>query len=168
MPDMHGDSRPYSTTEFTDAIINNLGRRSHGGVARLSSALNVPPARHDVGSVTVSSRHVMGADVFIETTEHPEAIVETITRVTAGSPLRFLSLANRGTTVFPRDVVLSDGATIGLVDHYRCRFVVRERGDVTDTALLDLLRRIGERYSWMHVEKLQQFDGVDAFSKAQG
>jgi isocitrate dehydrogenase len=40
--------------------------------------------------------------------------------------------------------------------------------DVTDAQILDLLQRISSTYRWVHVEKLQRFDGKDAFSKAQG
>jgi isocitrate dehydrogenase len=34
--------------------------------------------------------------------------------------------------------------------------------------ITDLLARIGASYSWMHVEKLQRFDGKDAFERPQG
>ena len=167
-PDMHGDSRPYSTTEFTDVVIGNLGKRSHVGALRESRALKVPPSSPDVRAVPASTRHVVGVDLFVETTEHAEALAESLERLATKSPLRLVSLANRGMTVFPRDDALYGGEPVGLVDHYRCRFVVRERHDVTDADILDLLQRVGTRYVWMHVEKLQQFDGVDAFSKAQG
>ncbi|HXC25000.1 MAG TPA: NADP-dependent isocitrate dehydrogenase [Gemmatimonadaceae bacterium] len=161
--DMQGGSRPYSTTEFTDAIISNLGRHSSTAPARETKALKIPPASRDVGRVAVSSRHVIGVDVFIETTDHPDTIASALGQMTAGSVVRFLSLANRGATVYPQD-----GAPVGLVDHYRCRFLRDQHGDITDAEVLDLLQRVGSKYPWMHVEKLQQFDGVDAFSKAQG
>ncbi len=161
--DMHGDSQAYSTTEFTDAVIANLGRRTNRPAPRASQALHVQPATRDVGRTVVSSRHVVGIDVFVETIEQPDSVAETLERATVGSAVRFLSLANRGTTVYPQD-----GAPVGLVDHYRCRLLSRHTGELGDADILDALRRIGEVYPWMHVEKLQQFDGVDAFSKAQG
>jgi isocitrate dehydrogenase len=34
--------------------------------------------------------------------------------------------------------------------------------------ILDLLSRIGAVHRWMHVEKLQEFEGVAGFTKAQG
>jgi isocitrate dehydrogenase len=55
------------------------------------------------------------------------------------------------------------------VDHYRCRFLLRDgAGELDDAAILELLQRIGGRYRWMHVEKLQEFDGAQGFTKAQG
>jgi hypothetical protein len=42
----------------------------------------------------------------------------------------------------------------------------KNRGDtIGNSELLALLTRIGEMHTWMHVEKLQQFDGEDAFSR---
>jgi isocitrate dehydrogenase len=40
--------------------------------------------------------------------------------------------------------------------------------EVSDALALELLRRIGQRFRWMHVEKLQEFDGAPAFARAQG
>ena len=161
--DMRGDGRPYSTTEFTDAIIGNLGRHSHSAPVREATGVRVPPASREVARVAVASRRIVGVDVFIESTEHPEAIATTLGQLTANTPIKFLSLANRGTTVYPQD-----GAPVGLVDHYRCRLLGEANKEVTDAQVFDVLKRISEKYSWMHIEKLQQFDGVDAFSKAQG
>ena len=122
------------------------------------------PPSEGFAHVNVSRRHVVGVDVFLETTQSPEAIVDGLAKAIAGSPLHLLTIANRGTTVYP-----SSGTTnIALVDHFRCRFVGRDGADATDAQIMDLLQRISTTYSWMHVEKLQQFDGVDAFSKSQG
>ncbi len=41
-------------------------------------------------------------------------------------------------------------------------------GELSDEEVGDLLRRVGARYRWMHVEKLQAFAGEPAFTKAQG
>ena len=161
--DMHGDSHAYSTTEFTDAVISNLGRRSRTASSRDYRAVKVPKTPREVGHVDPVTRRVVGVDVFVESTDRPDAIAESLRGAVTGSRLDLLSIANRGTTVYPqRD------SNIGLVDHYRCRFVCRDAADVLDADILDVLQRVAKTYPWMHVEKLQQFDGVDAFSKAQG
>jgi hypothetical protein len=55
---------------------------------------------------------------------------------------------------------------VSLIDQYRCRFLSRDRNaDVGDSEILALLTRIGESAQWMHVEKLQQFDEEDGFSR---
>ena len=45
-------------------------------------------------------------------------------------------------------------------DHWRCRFIIREDpGDLWDEDVHQLLARISRRHTWMHIEKLQEFDG---------
>jgi isocitrate dehydrogenase len=57
---------------------------------------------------------------------------------------------------------------VSLVDHFRCRFVPRDSAsDLADADILSLLATIGGQYRWMHIEKLQEFDGKAAFSKSQ-
>lgn len=162
--DMRGDSAPATTTEFTDAVISNLGRRSRSAPARQGTGVAVSSPGKQVVAQRVHTRRVVGVDVFVESTDSPDALGEALTQLTAGCALRLLAVSNRGAIVYPATV-----SSISLVDHYRCRFVTSDAlGELDDAALLDLLRRISARYRWMHLEKLQQFDGVDAFSKTQG
>ena len=73
------------------------------------------------------------------------------------------AITNRGNTVYP----LTERA-VSLVDQFRCRFLLNDRNaDAGDPEILALLTRIGETSRWMHVEKLQEFDGEPAFSKSQ-
>jgi isocitrate dehydrogenase len=100
----------------------------------------------------------------VESTLLPDQLAKRLDSALNGAAVRLLNIANRGTTVFP----LTE-KPVGLVDHYWCLFVARKpEGEVPDTAILDLLQRLGTDHRWMHVEKLQQFDGVDGFSKAAG
>jgi isocitrate dehydrogenase len=56
-----------------------------------------------------------------------------------------------------------------MVDHYACRFLTREpAGDLSDDAVHDLLTRVSTRHRWMHIEKLQELDGEQGFTRAQG
>jgi isocitrate dehydrogenase len=56
-----------------------------------------------------------------------------------------------------------------LVDHWPCRFIAQNpQAEITDGDILQLLARISDHYTWMHIEKLQRFDGVEGFTKAQG
>ena len=61
------------------------------------------------------------------------------------------------------------GASADCVDHYRCRFVTRDgAADLADSILLELIGKISARHRWVHAEKLQYFDGIPAYTKAQG
>jgi isocitrate dehydrogenase len=163
--DMEGARPASSTTEFTDAVIANLGKKSRLAKPREFKRINVPPAQKEVGHVTVASRSVAGVDVFVESLDYPAQIGDALTRLAAGSGLELKVISNRGTAVWP-----DTGHGTSLVDAYQCRFVVSGpvEADVTDAQILDLLQRISSTYRWVHVEKLQRFDGKDAFSKAQG
>jgi isocitrate dehydrogenase len=163
--DMEGLRAASSTSEFTDAIIANLGKQSRLAKPREFQRINVPPAQQGVGHVAVASRSVTGVDVFLESLDYPAQIGDALTRLAAGSGLELKVISNRGTAVWP-----DTGHGTSLVDAYQCRFVVSGPvgGEVTDAQIMDLLQRISSTYRWVHIEKLQRFGGKDAFSKAQG
>jgi isocitrate dehydrogenase len=107
---------------------------------------------------------VIGADVFVETGDLPPVLGPTLETLAEGTALKLKMVSNRGTQVYP-----DKGTMIDCVDHYRCRFVLRDpQGELSDSQLLELLTRIGSKYRWMHIEKLQEFDGQPSYTKAQG
>ena len=162
--DMAGTDKAVSTTGFAEAVIANLGKRSSLAVEREHGHVKVPPMVESVERVRVKTRRVVGADVFVESLLMPGELGRAVEELVAGAPLQLAGIANRGTAVYPEVE-----AKVGLVDHYRCRFVARDAAkEVTDAQLIDLLQRMAPSLCWMHVEKLQQFDGEDAFSKSAG
>jgi isocitrate dehydrogenase len=159
--DMAGSAKPSSTTEFADAVISNLGRTSDVGVGRDFEVVRVAPRKEKVASVPVDERRVTGIDVYIESTLPPDELGDEMTALTANTSFSLQAITNRGNTVFP-----ATERVVSLVDHYRCRFMSKARStDVGDPEILSLLTRIGETHRWMHVEKLQLFDGDDGFSR---
>ena len=161
--DMAGTAEPSSTTEFTDTIIANLGRESSTSAARDFHAVRIAPMREEVSVVTASTRRVTGVDVFIESDLQPAALGESLGELVAATTLSLQNIGNRGNIVFP-----VTEQTVSLVDQYRCRFLARNRhADISDPEILSLLTRIGNTHRWMHIEKLQQFDGEDAFSRSR-
>jgi isocitrate dehydrogenase len=161
--DMMGVENPASTTEFTNAVISNLGKRSKLSPPREYKKVELPPAMPGVNVVTAASRRVGGVDVYIETDLEPAPLAKNLEELVKSSPLRLEMITNRGAMVFP-----SSGRRVSLVDHFRCRFVLADRkASLGDAEVLALLQSIGSRHRWMHVEKLQEFDGEPAFSKSQ-
>jgi isocitrate dehydrogenase len=161
------DVRPdgsVSTSAFTDRVIANLGRRSERWRVRdyrpmKSVAL---PAAPDF--VHAARRRTVGADVFVESALTPGQLGQHLDALVEGSPVRLKMISNRGTKVYS-----DNGAMTDCVDHWRCRFVARDAAvDVDDATLFDLLRRVAAAHRWMHLEKLQEFDGEAAYSRAQG
>ncbi len=159
--DMTGSAKPTSTTGFADAIIANLGKASSSTKKRDFRPVRLPPSSDRVSSVRVGRRSVTGIDVFIESSDSPSELAESLTDAAADTSFALHVVTNRGSTVFP-----ASDRTSSLVDHYRCRFMAKNRTvGVTNPEILRLLTRIGESHVWMHVEKLQLFDGEDAFSR---
>ncbi len=162
--DMPGTAKPTGTIEFADAIISNLGRESTSKGARDFRAVKIPAATSEVQVVKTQSRRVTGIDVFIESSLQPAELAEGLKDVVAGTTVSLQMIGNRGNTVYP----VEDDRSVTLVDQYRCRFMKQDRNDnLTNAEILSLLTKIGEEHIWMHVEKLQQFDGVDAFSRTK-
>lgn len=160
--DMRGETPACSTSEFVDIVISNLGKQSQTASSRDYQTFHIPKTSGTVGYVEATARHTVGIDVFVESTDMPLVLVDNIEAKLDGSPFKLLSVANRGTAVYP--ATASFGS---LVDHYRCRFVPVEGADVKESDVFDLLHRISSVYTWMHIEKLQQFDGVDKFSRSR-
>jgi isocitrate dehydrogenase len=161
--DMMGAQIPTSTTDFTKTVISNLGKRSKVSPPREYQKVDLPVSRLGVNVVPVKTRRVIGFDVYVESEVEPTVLAASLDGLAKSSALRLEMITNRGAMVHP-----SGDRRISLVDHFRCRFVARNADlDVADTDILALLATIGGTYRWMHIEKLQDFDGKAAFSKSQ-
>ncbi len=84
--------------------------------------------------------------------------------LTHDTNLSLKMVSSRGTKVFPPTGALTESG-----DHFRCRFIIKQDpGDLSDDDVHALLTRISRRHRWMHIEKLQEFDGELAFTRDQG
>ena len=161
--DMMGADKPATTTEFTRAVIANLGKRSKVSPPKDYKKVEMPPSHSGVNVVPAKSRRLSGFDVYIESDLDPENLAAGLELLAKPTPLKLEMISNRGAMVFP-----PSGRRVSLVDHFRCRFVVRDAAAALgEVEILALLGTIGARYRWMHVEKLQEFDGEPAFSRSQ-
>ena len=166
--DLTGDIAPEGQGAGTDAyvarVIANLGRES----GRVPTREYRPLAMKQWPAITwykaASTRELVGIDVFVESERDPRAIGITLQAAAEGSAFQLKMISSRGTQVWPET-----GGETFLVDHFRARFTFREppKGDAV-AEITDLLTRIGRQHRWMHLEKLQRFDGVEAYTKAQG
>jgi len=161
--DMMGVEKAATTTEFTRAVISNLGKRSKLSPPKEYRKVDLPPAQPGVNVVTAKSRRLTGVDIYVETDLEPKQLAADLEKLTQASPLKLQIITNRGAMVFP-----GNGRRVSLVDHFRCRFVLRDSATTFgDAEILSLLGTVGSRYRWMHIEKLQEFDGEPAYSKSQ-
>jgi isocitrate dehydrogenase len=161
--DVVGYEHGVSTSGFGSAIISNLGESVDGYTIRRGRPLAMPAPVADPVTVVPEQRRIIGTDVFVESGLMPPELGPALDALVSDLPVRLKMISNRGTKVYP------DGNTnIDVVDHYRCRFVLREEGELSRAVIRDLLARIEGSIDWVHIELLQEFDGQPAFTKAQG
>jgi isocitrate dehydrogenase len=162
--DVLGYGNGASTTAYTDTIIGNLGRRSERWTVREHRPLELPKLSDDIDYVKAASRAVVGLDVFVESPLGPSELGASLMELTHDTRLSLKLVSSRGTKVFP-----PTGAITDTVDHYRCRFITKESpGDLSDEDVHRLLVAISREHRWMHIEKLQEFDGELGFTRDQG
>jgi isocitrate dehydrogenase len=153
-----------TTSSFTDTVIGHLGKKSPHWKQKAHKPLELPRVSKSPVTVTVKSRRVVGIDLFIESGMNPSALGDDLKVIAEGTALDLKMISNRGTQVYP-----TGSARIDLVDHHRCRFVQRAKdADLTDQHITELVTKVGAKHRWMHIEKLQEFDGKAAYAKAQG
>jgi isocitrate dehydrogenase len=153
-----------STQQFTDAVVANLGCTPSTYRDREYRPLHVPTRKEVRGSPPPRSRRTVGMDVFVEGDMRSEELGRSLEQAAEGLPLRLKMISNRGTVVYP-----AAGGSTDCVDHWRCRFVLREGVSELGTGdVFDLLMRVGEVQRWNHVETLYEFDGEPGFTRAQG
>jgi isocitrate dehydrogenase len=163
--DVVGDEKAAGTKAFTEAIIANLGKSVPQWKAREVKPLKVPPAPGGSLSVATENRHVIGMDVFVEADKSAGDLGQVLGELAGSAGFKLKMISNRGTQVFP-----TRGAETDCVDHWRCRFIYSQpNGDVPldrVNQLLGSMQTAGLR--WMHLEKLQEFNGKAGYTKAQG
>ncbi len=162
--DVVGDAGAATTSAFANAVIANLGRTSDRYPARVRTPLQMPRLNLPPDLVKPETRRVVGLDVFVESALSPNELGPSIERAVDGSAVALKTISSRGTQVYP-----SAGAVTDTVDAFSCRLMQIDGGtDLTDDQTVDVLARVGAEHRWVHVEKLQEFDGVSGFTKAQG
>jgi isocitrate dehydrogenase len=161
--DIAGDEGgALSTTDFTDAVISNFGSRPQRWTPRQYKPLQLPSVPAEPDLVKEASRRVIGVDLFVESGLGPEQLGPSLERLAEGTPFRLKGISNRGTVVYP-----PTGAMTDCIDQWFCRFLAKN-GEPSDAEVFDLVQRVGAEHRWMHLEKLQEFHGEEAFTKAQG
>ncbi|MGA2976524.1 MAG: NADP-dependent isocitrate dehydrogenase [Spirochaetia bacterium] len=162
--DVMGDAGAASTTAFTEAVISRIGARPKQARVREYKPLKLPSLSPAPDYVRPARRRVVGVDIFVESTLAVEELGRSVGELLTGSALELKMIESRGTKVFP-----PTGAMTDTVDHYKCRLVLRAPGgDLGDADLINALQRVGAKHRWMHVEKLNEFDGAPGFTRAQG
>jgi isocitrate dehydrogenase len=105
-----------STSDFTDAIINNLGKTYSGFQDRLYQPLKLPHVSPAPDFVKVKSRLVAGVDIFIESALTPSQLGEKLEQVGESSSIGLKGISCRGVRVYP-----TSGPLMDATDLFCCR-----------------------------------------------
>jgi isocitrate dehydrogenase len=167
-----GDLSPrghgVGTAAFTEQVIANLGRTSNLP-SRNYKKLELQSWPKLTAHMEPGTRELVGIDVFLETGLGAEELGKTLEEVAQDTPFRLNGISNRGVQVYP-----PTGGQTFLVDHFACRFMLKTPIPLSQSTasgqpeISYLVQRIGAKFTWMHIEKLQRFDGKDAFERPQG
>jgi len=153
------------TAAFTDAIISNLGQAPASWSPHPYQPLEIPVANKGTVFAPAGTQEVLGMDVFTSFDGTASVLGGMLEEAATDTEFRLKMISNRGTQVYP-----DTGSHTDCVDHWRCRFMANHPGPALPLAainqLLERIERAG--ISWMHIEKLNRFDGENAFTMAQG
>lgn len=153
------------TRAFTANVIANLGKFPRGWQPKTHHPLRVPEASASIKVTPAQIIEVVGVDVFIEFDGSADVLGAHLEAATHHTAFKLKMISNRGTQVYP-----DNGNCTDCVDHWRCRFMIQPaQSDITSAQVGGLLHQIEEKgLRWMHIEKLNRYDGEDAFTRAQG
>lgn len=162
--------KKLSTTEFTDAVIDNLGQQpQHFTPVAYSTQQQslqdilahsipaVPPAK--------AQRDLVGVDIFIYHQPEIENIEKLASQVkhAIGTAFELLSISNRGTKVWPQG-----NPETFCCDHWCLRLMAKDgkTDHLTVSQLLAQLTAAGIEF--IKIENLYHFNGVARFARGQG
>lgn len=155
-------SSTLKTTEFTDIIIDNLGKKTDFWEPRVYKPIHMPKVKLPYPK---QPQEIVGLDVFLESEETIEKIASQLNELCSNSPFSLKMISNRAVQVYPA----TGGLLPDCVDQWRARFMLKDpSASISDKEMLCFIHDLSSRLSWMHIEKLFNVDGEPAFTKAQG
>jgi isocitrate dehydrogenase len=167
-----GDLSPrghgVGTAAYTEQLIANLGRTSNLP-SRNYQKIELKAWPELTAHTEPGTRELLGIDVFLETDMAAAPLGQALEAIAEDTPFRLSGISNRGVQVYP-----PTGGQTFLVDHFDCRFLLKHPITLDGSSangqpeISYLVQRIGAKFAWMHIEKLQRFDGKDAFERPQG
>jgi isocitrate dehydrogenase len=167
--DFGDKSKPsLSTTEFAQAIIENLGKKPTQPVNRnsaVSATFHLPQKPKQQKMMIGNARKtekIVGVDLFIQSEKTGLEIAQAIQKFNTAN-CELLMISNRGTQVWPTGSIFTE-----CVDQYRVRFETQNDSALTLSQMLRLSESVGNEFFVSSVEILRQFDGKAAYSLAQG
>src|SRR4051812_24499061 len=98
--DVVGYDRGTPTTAYTDAIIDNLGKRTENWAIRETTPIELPQLDPAPDYVRPKERAVVGLDVFVESPLPASELGASLMELTQDTKLSLKMISSRGTKVF--------------------------------------------------------------------
>jgi isocitrate dehydrogenase len=157
-----------NTTQFTEAIIDNFGKKPAVGAKEIVP--NKPgtpaPLKLEFNSMMVSKESenetIVGVDLFIESNEQPNVIAEKCKRH-GGVKFNLVSISNRGTQVWPTGSVYTN-----LVNQYNVRFESINDEPLNQPDVIGLYVSLSGNFKICSFELLNMWGDKKGYSLAQG
>ncbi len=150
-----------STSDFTDAVINNLGKSpSHLPAKTPASAERI---KIDLAPEDKISQQLVGADIYIDA--HAMTIAETAAIMENLHPhLQLYTISLKGLKVWPNAT-----ATAKADEYTCCRYIGYKDKGVTQDDIIELLSKAtAKKVAISTVQNLYNYGGNAGYSMAQG
>jgi isocitrate dehydrogenase len=156
-------TKRVGTQEFTDYLINNLGKTPQK-LKPVSYTNNSPIKIPTYKRPEPSVKKLVGVDVFVDWKGYNAAeLAEKLKEIeTNSTTLRMIT--NRGVKVWPNGF-----DETFCTDHWRCRFMSASSKECSPLEIVEILHHaIANDIDVIKTENLYEFDGVKGFSLGQG
>ncbi len=155
------------TKEFAQAVVERLGKKPQTLKAVSYKQEDVEEVYSETIVKERSDTHkdLVGVDVFLDWLKgSPEMLGESLSEV-APEGMQLVMVSNRGVKVWP-----GGKSETFCSDHWRCRFMSKNKGDViTHRDIIALLGRVEDAgFDFIKTENLCNFDGERGYSLDQG
>ncbi len=162
-------SKPaLNTTDFANAIIANFGKLPAQGAKPTWPNKPITPTTFKLDknplimSKEMEEEKIVGVDMFIESSEQPNAVAEKCLQHTLDL-FKLVTISNRGTQVWPKGSIFTN-----LVNQYRCRFESVGEVPLSQTDIIELYKRLAADFKVCSTEILNMWGDKKAYSLAQG
>src|ERR1700681_3154889 len=165
--DEGSSKQKVGTKEFARAVVDRLGKKpktlravtyNQGDVEQVCSE-TIVKERSD------TKKELVGVDVYLDWLNgSSDNLGDALTKITPGD-LQLVMISNRGVKVWP-----AGNSETFCSDHWRCRFMGREKGaTITQQQVVDLLGCVaGAGFDFVQTESLCNFDAERGYSLDQG
>jgi len=156
--------KKVSTLEFADEVITRLGK-TPSRLDAVSYPKDSKPIQVSLKGHPKSPKTLDGVDVFLDHSDrNPNQLGEKLIHATKGAELELVMITNRGVKVFPNGNPLTF-----CTDHWRCRFMPKDKKAITGDHLLALQKLVVDAgLEIIKTENLYSFGGELGYSLGQG